>query len=292
MNLASADGSPLTARVAFVLPPGLSSEAQRESIDRAFAQCGIEFDTRDLPSQQFESAVLSIGETRGIYAGGGEITVVIAGLEVTAEVSDGLTPTQVAHLLRRMIEAAVSNSEAHVWTLTRDAGHPLAAANLTVTRNDEVLPFEAARSTDSRQGVTLLSSHPHFGLTPTSSARPFPSGDLRATLLPMMHLRRDGEVMIFVVPHFRGNRVGQAHLWSDGGPLAGSIVLTQSAFSTFEQWTVAHELGHVFLNRPFHDANRDPTRLMRREAHSSEATPLLTGDECRAIRRGIRSLAP
>ena len=87
-----------------------------------------------------------------------------------------------------------------------------------------------------------------------------------------------------------GARQGEAFIESDAGSIVNTLILDRNGIRQQRAaWTVAHELGHVLLDQPFHPDNTGPDRpWLLMDADSSlgliTGPKRITWDECHRAR--------
>jgi hypothetical protein len=278
-------------------------EALRAELGAAstiWSQCGLTFgETRNLEVKLVDpppSHLVAIGDDLGLIASGGEIRLRADGKSISVPTSPGEGADMVAEHLSRAVEraglAAVVSPNARI-------GPALApSVDVSLRRRDGTLV-----AVDTAPGVPL-STDPTLSVRIGSVDVPdglqhFTDVDAMAGTLEERTLLKaidDGDpatIEVVVVPLFAGGgRIGESFIGSDLSSVRNIVLLDRAGIRARKSsLTLAHELGHVFLDLPGHpdDYGVDtPTLLM--DSDAADASPFgprrLTLEECaRAVRQ-------
>jgi hypothetical protein len=266
-----------------------------------WGQCGVTFG----PAQSLDVKVvdpppphlIAFGDDLGLPAtGGGEVRVRADGKLLVVPIAARSTADRVA---RDFAAAAVkANFTAIVSPNARITPGATGSVDVSLRRPDGALvTIEAASAaqfvlTDATLSVRIGSVDfsdglQHFGdmdsmagtLEERTLAKAFDDGDPRT-------------VEVIVVSGFAGGgRIGESFIQSDFSSVRNVVLLDRAGIrARRSSLTLAHELGHVFLNMPGHpdDFGLDtPTMLM--DSDASDASPfgprrLTTADCARVVR--------
>jgi hypothetical protein len=266
-----------------------------------WGQCGLTFgDAETLDVKIVDPPpphLLSIGDDVGLPAEGGEIRLRIDGKKIVRVVTlHGEAPRSVAaRVARTVVEAgylAIVSPNARI-SPGADGSVDVSVRRLdgTLVALEPAFP-QAAVSTDPklsvRIGVVDLSDGlQHFGDMDSAA------GTIEErTLLKALDDGDPSTIEIIVVPFFAGGgRIGESFIGSDLSSVRNVVLLDRAGIrARRSSLTLAHELGHVFLDLPGHpdDYGVDtPTLLM--DSDASDASPFgprrLAVEECaRAVR--------
>lgn len=285
------------------------ARAQVAAASEAWAQCGVTFgDGRDADVALADPPpawIVAIGDGAGLPAtGGGTLRVAAEGRIVSISIQPGATPVETAlALAEALVRAGFRVTVIENAPTERGAGR---SADVLVRTPDGVPVALAAPpgeplSTDARQparlgGVDLADGLLEFD----NDAAAVGTLEERA----LVHAVADADpatIDVLVVPRFsRGTRQGEAFVRAEGGALAGVVLLDRNGVRQHRQaYTLAHELGHVLLDQPYHPDNLaggGPHLLMHSEASGDGVTgpKRLTAEQCAVAReRGaVRAVPP
>ncbi|MFT5357972.1 MAG: hypothetical protein ACI9KE_005209 [Polyangiales bacterium] len=239
-------------------------------------------------------ALLSVSDEDGLPARGGGAFHFQAGVElINVESVAGDSPFQSAERIAEELRAhSFSADVLRVPATTFGAGP---GADIVVRDDQGFLVHlrrdpEHALSSDARQSLDIAEVHLADGLAAFDNHRPGGTLEERA----LVALLRDDDprtVDVFVIGAFTGSpRQGEAFIPSDVGPAAGAVIIDRrGAAYARTAWTLAHEVGHVLLNDPFHPDNFGPDtphRLMDSNRHDGtlEGPRRVTPEECARVR--------
>ncbi len=265
-----------------------------------WGQCGITFgDTRSLEVKIVDpppSHLVSIGDDLGLTASGGEIRLRIDGKTVSVPTTPGDGADVVAENLSRAAERAgfttVVSPNARIGpALARSVDVSLRHKDGSLVAVDTAPG--APLSTDPTLSVRVGSVDVSDGLQHFTDVDAMAGTLEERTLLKGIE---DGDPMtveVVVVPLFAGGgRIGESFIGSDLSSVRNIVLLDRAGIRARKSsLTLAHELGHVFLDLPGHpdDYGVDtPTLLM--DSDAADASPYgprrLTLEECaRAVRQ-------
>jgi hypothetical protein len=265
-----------------------------------WGQCGLTFgDTRSLEVKLVDpppSHLVAVGDDLGLLASGGEIRLRADGKSISVPTTPGEGADQVARNLARAVEraglVAVVSPNARI-------GPALApSVDVSLRRKDGTLvavdTFSGAPvSTDPTLSVRVGSVDLSDGLQHFTDVDAMAGTLEERTLLKAIDDADPATIEVVVVPLFAGGgRIGESFIGSDLSSVRNIVLLDRAGIrATKSSLTLAHELGHVFLDLPGHpdDYGVDtPTLLM--DSDAADASPFgprrITLDECaRAVRQ-------
>ncbi len=274
-----------------------------------WGQCGVTFG----PAESLDVHVVdpppphlvAFGDDLGLPASGGEVHVRVDGHPVTSLLVKGASPERAARDFAKAVEAA-----GFVASLS---------ANMRIGPGASPSVDVSVRRRDGRLATVEPASPEHFFLSDATmtvriGAVDFSDGlshfgdmDSMAGTLEertLVKALEDGDprtVEIVVVPAFAGGgRIGESFIQSDSSSVRNVVLVDRAGMrARRSSFTLAHELGHVFLDMPGHpdDFGIDtPTLLM--DSDASDASPFgprrLTLDDCARVVResGPRARVP
>lgn len=237
-------------------------------------------------------SLLAIGDVRGFRAGGGRLRFRVQDgrreRAIEVAIPAGATPAETAD--------AVAAELARLRVAARVLRHPRVARGALPSADVQVegtlsLDGDAPLTTDVRQSAALAEVVLEDGLDTFGDHDAMRGTREERALLHGVVDRDPASIDVVVVPWLRNpRRRGESFIRADGSTLAGTVVLARRAVAETERaWTVAHEVGHVLLDQPFHPdvAGEDaPWRLM----HAGSEDPTVRGPrrltpaECARIR--------
>lgn len=265
-----------------------------QSVADAWSPCLIHVRHTARLSAPPPPALLSVSDEDGLPARGEGVFHFYAGAELIHVTSvAGETPLQSAQRIAEELRAhAFTAAVLHVPATTFGAGP---SADIVV-RDDQGflvhLRRDAARplSSDARQSLDIAQVHLADGLAAFDNHRPGGTLEERA-LVALLRDNDPATVDVFVIGAFTGSRrQGEAFIPSDAGPAAGAVIIDRHGVAYARSaWTLAHEVGHVLLNDPFHPDNFGPDtphRLMdsNRRDGTLEGPRRVTPEECARVR--------
>jgi hypothetical protein len=273
-----------------------------------WGQCGISFgDPKSIDVKLVDpppSHLVAIGDDLGMVASGGEIRLRADGKTLHVPTTPGEGADQVAEDLARVVEkaglVAVVSANARIGPgLGRSVDVSVRRKDGTLVALDS-LPG-APVSTDPTLGVRVGSVDVSDGLQHFTDVDAMAGTLEERTLLKAIDDTDPETVEIVVVPLFAGGgRIGESFIGSDLSSVRNIVLLDRAGIRARKSsLTLAHELGHVFLDMPGHpdDYGVDtPTLLM--DSDAADASPFgprrLTVEECaRVVRQaGPRSRVP
>jgi len=292
--------------------PGAVAQLRNElSLASAiWGQCGVTFG----PAASLDVKVVdpppphlvAFGDDLGLPATGGEIRMRVEGKLVQMATWPGSTTDRIAHDFAQAVTHLGAGFVAVVSPNVRIAPGASGSVDVSVRKRDGTLatvePFESAPlSTDPTMNVRIGSVDFSDGL------QHFGDMDSMAGTIEERALVKaydDGDpttIEIIVIPGFAGGgRIGESFIASDFSSVRNVVLFDRAGVrARRSSLTLAHELGHVFMNVPGHpdDYGIDtPTLLM--DSDASDASPFgprrLTTEECvRVVREaGPRARVP
>jgi hypothetical protein len=278
-------------------------EALRAELGAAstiWGQCGLTFgETRSLEVRLVDpppSHLVAIGDDLGLAASGGEIRLRVEGKSISVPTTPGEGADMVAENLSRAVERAGLTA---VVSPNARIGPALGqSVDVSLRRKDGTLvAVDTAPgvplSTDPTLSVRIGSVDVSDGLQHFTDVDAMAGTLEERTLLKAIDDGDPATVEVVVVPLFAGGgRIGESFIGSDLSSVRNIVLLDRAGIRARKSsLTLAHELGHVFLDLPGHpdDYGVDtPTLLM--DSDAADASPYgprrLTLDECaRAVRQ-------
>ncbi|MFO0693619.1 MAG: hypothetical protein U0230_08700 [Polyangiales bacterium] len=279
--------------------------AQLELARAIFAPCAVGFGPEAAPVIRFLAPpppyALVVGEEDGFPArGGGLVRFRANGRTVgPIETVAGDPPLATAERIVTALRAAgFSASASEVPRTSNGAGH--AADVLVRDARGEPAFLEpdgsAPIATDAVQRVRRVDPSPFPGLRAFRNADAVAGTAEERALVRALADSDPRTIDVLFVPGFdRTERLGEAFLPGDAGPLAGTIVIARAGVARMATaYTLAHELAHVLLDEPHHldeVGAPDPTRLLGGGAPRGDlrGPRRLSREECRMMRTNASS---
>jgi hypothetical protein len=284
--------------------------AELASAAAAWGECGVSFGPIDEVTVNVVDPppphLLAVGNDLGLPASGGRVRFRIDGQKlVDVATRVGQLPDDVAREAARVIERAGFTAVVSPNAAVGSGANPsvdvsVRHRNGTLARLERVdlgTPVSSDPTLAVRIGaVDLADGLSHFGDVDSVA------GTLEErTMLKALDDGDPSTIEVVVVPFFAGGgRIGESFIGSDRSSLRNIVLLDRAGVrARTSSLTLAHELGHVFLDVPGHpdDYGVDtPTRLM--DADASDASPFgprrLTLGECARVVResGPRARSP
>jgi hypothetical protein len=264
-----------------------------------WGQCGITFgDSRSLEVRIVDpppAHILALGDGLGLAAGAGQLRFRADGKPMAVTTTYGETPAAVAADLARTAERA--GLTAIVSPNARTGPSLWPSVDVSLRRKDgSLLPIDtvpgAVLSTDPTLSVRIGSVELADGLAH------FTDMDATAGTLEERTLVKafdDGDpttIEVIVVPLFSGGgRIGESFIGSDLSSVRNVVLLDRAGVrARRSSLTLAHELGHVFMDLPGHpdDYGSDtPTSLM--DSDAADPSPFgprrLSNEDCARVVR-------
>ncbi len=271
-------------------------EAEIERARGVLSQCGVIVSARTKLVDPPASPLVAVGCEHGLRAtGGGRVTLQgDGGLHVETSTSPGELPASVARRLAVELEhARLTVSVSEVPRIGQGAG---GVTDLVARRRGRLVAFDAVTSTDATLGVCVGRLDLSRGLTHFTDLDA-PAGTLEERALLRAVLDDDPTTLdVVVIPAFAtGGRIGESFIVGDEGAFLDAVILDRAGIRAGEiSFALAHEIGHVLLDRPGHadDHDRDtPTSLMDSDAGDASAygPRRLSTEECS---RMVRTFGP
>jgi hypothetical protein len=273
--------------------------AELAAASTIWGQCGLSFgDPRAIEVKLIDpppSHLLAIGDDLGVAASGGEIRLRADGKTIHVATSPGEGADQVAENVSRAAERAglvtVVSPNARIGPgIARSVDVSLRRKDGTLVAADAVAG--APVSTDPTLSVRIGSVDVSDGLQHFTDVDAMAGTLEERTLLKAIDDLDPQTVEIVVVPLFAGGgRIGESFIGSDLSSVRNIVLLDRAGIRARKSsLTLAHELGHVFLDMPGHpdDYSVDtPTLLM--DSDAADASPFgprrLTVEECARVVR-------
>jgi hypothetical protein len=264
-----------------------------------WGQCGLSFgDVRQLEVKIVDpppSHLVSIGDSLGIFAGGGDVRLRADGKPITVRAVAGQSPDWVAAEIARAAERA--GLVAVVSPNARIGPAISSSVDVSLRRKDGTLvSIDAApglpMSTDPMLSVRIGSVDLSDGLQHFTDMDAMAGTLEERTLLKAIDDGDPTTIEVVVVPLFAGGgRIGESFIGSDLSSVRNVILLDRAGIRARKSsLTLAHELGHVLMDLPGHpdDYGVDsPTLLM--DSDAADASPFgprrITVDECARVVR-------
>jgi hypothetical protein len=241
-----------------------------------------------------QNTLLAIGDDDGLRAGGGEIQVRVNGRALgPVRVATGWRPIETAEAIAAAARAAGFDARA---TVNRRTDYGADGSADVVVRDlrghlAEITPVPGAPlTTDPQQSVSIGRVDLSDGLDEFNNLNSS-SGTLEErTLLKSLVDDDVSTVDLFVINRFtHQTRIGEAFVEGDGGAIINALIVDRGGIAAQrEAWTQSHEIGHIFLNQPWHPDNMGPDRpwlLMDADASLAAVTgpKRLSAEECRRL---------
>lgn len=238
----------------------------------AYASCGVvptlaqELDLVDSPPP----FVLSVAEGDGLPArGGGEIRFRANGQPIGPVRTVAMaSPEETAHAIAASLRAAGLGATVRpLPRLDRAAGGAADILVFDARGRPVTLDYEpsAPLSSDARQRVVLGRVDFADGLDDYDFDRA-QVGTLEERTLMYAHADADPTTIdAFIVERFTSTtRQGESFIPRDGSPFMGSVIVDRAGvFHDPSTYTLAHEIGHVLLDDPFHPTGWRPGEFPR-----------------------------
>ena len=264
-----------------------------------WGQCGLSFGPSALDVKVADPPpphLISFGQDLGFYSSGGELRVRAGGQLLGLTIAPRSSPERVARQFALVAEK--NGLLAIVSPNARISPGASGSVDVSLRRRDGTLvaiepvsggvPISTDPTLTVRIGrIDFSNGLHHFGDMDSMS------GTLEErTLVKALDDGDPRTVEIIVIPAFSGGgRIGESFIASDLSSVRNVVLLDRAGVrARRSSLTLAHELGHVFLNVPGHpdDYGIDtPTLLM--DSDASDASPFgprrLTLDECARVVR-------
>jgi hypothetical protein len=240
---------------------GAIEAAQREvyAASAIWGQCGVRFgedaqiDIADPPPPY----LLAVGCNLALPASGGEIAFRLGTRALRVPTRPLDAPIEVAHRVAEAIRSA--GYQAAVSPNARPGSGPLGSVDVLVRERDGKL------ATISRDGVVPLTSDDSLdvclgdldladGLTHFTDFSAATGTIEERTLVKALDDGDPTTIEVIVIPSFaRSSRIGESFIFADGSSIRNVVIIDRSGIQARPRsYTLAHELGHVFLDMPGH----------------------------------------
>ena len=240
---------------------GAIEAAQRE-VDAASAiwgQCGMRFgenaqiDIVDPPPPY----LLAVGCNLALPASGGEIAFRLGPRALRVPTRPRDAPIEVAHRVAEAVRTAGFRAE--VSPNARSGSGPLGSVDVLVRdRNGTLATISrdgvAPLSSDDSLGVCLGELNLADGLTHFTDFTAATGTIEERTLVKALDDGDPATIEVIVIPSFaRSSRIGESFISADGSSIRNVVIIDRSGVQARSRsYTLAHELGHVFLDMPGH----------------------------------------
>lgn len=260
-----------------------SLRSELTAASAVWGQCGVTFgDPRQFDVKIVDpppAHLVSIGDDLGLPASGGEIRLRVEGKAMTIVTRPAESPDAVAEDVARAAErlgfSAVVSPNARI-------GPGLGpSVDVSLRRKDGTLvgadsPPGQALSTDATLTVRIGSVDLSDGLLHFTDMDAMAGTLEERTLLKALDDGNPATIEVVVVPLFAGGgRIGESFIGSDLSSVRNVVLLDRAGIRARKSsLTLAHELGHVFMDLPGHpdDYGVDtPTLLM--DSDAADASP-------------------
>jgi hypothetical protein len=229
--------------------------------NQLWGQCGITFgDERSLDVAVIDPPapyLVAIGCGFGVSAAGGHVHFLVDGRLLSVETRPGDVPRVVALRVARAAERLGFRTE--VQTNPRMQASALSSFDLEFRgpggRWATVSPAPGRQvSTDATLGVCIGAVDLANGLDHFTNVSSMTGTLEERTLLRAVIDDDISTIDVVVVEAFsRLGRIGESFIASEAGNLGNIVVLNRAAFRVgARSYALAHELGHIFLDRPGH----------------------------------------
>ncbi|MCG8556008.1 MAG: hypothetical protein MJD61_12085 [Proteobacteria bacterium] len=266
---AGADGRPV---VGGSESTGLDIAREQIAIaNEIWLQCFVTFGAPELADVQVVDppppALLAVSNGNGLpAAGGGLVRFTVAGRPLPAVTSvAGATPTQSALQIARALRLMGFRPRVTVNARTEFGAGPTADIVVRHASNQlaPIAPMAGvALTTDARQSLTIGAVDLSDGLDEFNNMTAA-SGTLEErTLIKLLADDDPSTIDVLIVNRFsHGTRQGEAFIEASQSSLVNVVLLDRNGLRQQRTaWTLAHELGHVLLNQPFHPDDVGPDR--------------------------------
>ncbi len=223
-----------------------------------WGQCGVYFDDDvavgvvDPPPPY----LLAVGCELGLPASGGEIALRVDDHPIRVPTQARETPAQVAWRVAGAIRGA--GYQVDISPNARVGSGALRTVDLIVSRGGRraTLTPEGTRpvSTDPSLSVCIGAVDLSDGLTHFTDFTAAAGTIEERTLVKAFADTDPGTIDVVVIPAFaQTSRIGESFIRGDGSSIRNVVIIDRSAVhSRAHSQTLAHEIGHVFLDMPGH----------------------------------------
>jgi hypothetical protein len=265
-----------------------------------WGQCGLTFgDPRTLEVKIVDPPpphLLAIGDDAGLVASGGEIRVRADAHMITVPVPSGASCDRVAFDVARAVEKA--GLVAIVSPNARISPGAAGSVDISVRHKDgsfatlDAVSPGAPVSSDETLSVRIGSVDLSDGLQHFTDMDAMAGTLEERTLLKALDDGDPQSIEVVVVPLFSGGgRIGESFIGSDLSSLRNVVLLDRAGIRARKSsLTLAHELGHVFMDIPGHpDDYGVDTPVLLMDSDASDASPFgprrISVDECARVVR-------
>lgn len=236
-------------------------DAARREVEAASAiwgQCGVHFgDQVEIDVVDPPPPLLAVGCELALPASGGELAFRVERHALRVPTRPRETPLQVAQRAAESIRAL--GYRVAISPNARVGSGALRSVDVLVRRRG------GAPVALSQDGAVPLSSDPSLavclgeldladGLTHFTDFTAVAGTIEERTLVKAFDDSDPATIDVFVVPAFaQSNRIGESFIRADGSSIRNVVIIDRSAVhSRSRSYTLAHEMGHIFLDMPGH----------------------------------------
>jgi hypothetical protein len=265
----------------------------------AWGQCGLSFGAAASIDVKIidppPSHLIAVGDDMAVPASGGEARFRVDGREMVVPIASGWTADRAADAIARAVTKA--GLVAVVSANARIAPGAAGSVDVSVRRRDGRLASVDASgdkpiTTDATLSVRIGSVDLSDGLQHFGDMDSVAGTLEERTLIKAVDDGDPRTIEVVVIPFFAGGgRIGESFIASDFSSVRNAVLLDRAGIrARRSSLTLAHELGHVFMDMPGHpdDYGIDtPTLLM--DSDGSDSSPFgprrITVDECARVFR-------
>jgi hypothetical protein len=236
----------------------------------AWAQCGIDFGEPELADIAIvdppEASLLSIADRDGLSAAAdGTVQFEADGQPIAVSIEQGSLPSTTALAIVDALEAAGFEAQSYQNNRTEFGASSSADVVATGSGGQPVqfgLIADVPLSSDDTQRVEIGSVNLRDGLMEFDNHEAS-GGTLeeRALLRHVMDTDPQTIDVVLINRFTNGSRRGEAFIESNASAFMNAVIIERSGLEVdLQALTVAHEIGHVLLNHPYHPEEVGPPR--------------------------------